>query len=383
MEPDGREIAGRPEDGGYLSSMSVTPEIERPGLPSKPLTIREIAETLGIHKSTVSFALSGKGRVSASMREKILKLADDLGYEPDPVAQRLASRSKSRLVCLCSDSLDSGRGTEKIGLIQQGLTGLGLEVPFYTPPQSPGDASTAQISLFRQLRRQRPQAIVCSVHTFHEDALAELQNYQREGGVVVTYDLPVALDCDQVVFDRVDNAYQGARYLLQRGHHHLGLGMSRLAGAAGAAANTPQALRAQGFQKALSEWGEHVHSEWLFENPNYERGGAAMARHFLELPLRPTGLCIVNDYVALAFMVELMRAGVRVPEDVSIVGHDDQPVASHCPVPLTSVSQPAEEIVDTVVKVLSERLEGATHPARTYNIRGTLIERQSVASIDR
>ena len=51
-----------------------------------------------------------------------------------------------------------------------------------------------------------------------------------------------------------------------------------------------------------------------------------MARQFLQLEERPTGLCIVNDYVAMAFMVEVMRAGVRIPEDVSIVGHDNQPI---------------------------------------------------------
>ncbi|MBW3634982.1 MAG: LacI family transcriptional regulator [Armatimonadetes bacterium] len=348
--------------------------------PLKPVTIQGIADALGVHKSTVSIALSGKGRISSSMRARVLSFAGELGYEPDPLAQRLASRSKSRLVCLCSGSLDPGRGAEKIALIQSALSSLGLEVPFYTPPKYSEGSSQGQAALFRQLRRARPQAIVCSVHTFHDEAFAELEQYQNEGGIVVSYDLPIPLACDQVVFDRVDNAYQGARYLLERGHRHIGLGMSRLVGSRTSNLNSTQNLRVAGFRRALSESGAEIHSEWIFENETYERGGAQMAQHFLELKERPTGLCIVNDYVALAFMVELMRAGVRIPQDVSIVGHDDQPIAAYCPVPLTSVSQPVEDIVQAAVQLLTERIEGGNGPARTVTICGSLIERQSVAA---
>ncbi len=364
-----------------IASPDATEIADFPLNSARPVTIQHIALALGIHKSTVSNALSGKGRISPEMRERVLSFAAELGYAPDPLAQRLASRAKSRVVCLCSGSLDTGRGSEKIALIQSALTDLGLEVPLYTPAKSTSRSPDAQLALFRQLRRQRPQAIICSVHAFHDVAFTELEQFQNEGGIVVTYDLPVPLACDQVIFDRVDNAYQGARYLLQRGHRHIGLGISRLVGAKMSNLNSTQNLRAAGFRQALREWHQPLHREWVFENPTHERGGAEMAQHFLSLKKRPTALCIVNDYVALAFMVEIMRAGVRVPEDVSIVGHDDQPIASYCPVPLTSVSQPADQIVQAAVRLLSQRLAGESGPPRTVTIRGTLIERQSVASI--
>ena len=86
--------------------------------------------------------------------------------------------------------------------------------------------------------------------------------------------------------------------------------------------------RLRGFRRALAEVGLPMREEWFFQNPTYERGGAEMARRFLAMRDRPTALCIVNDYVALAFVVEVMRAGLRVPEDVSVVSHDDQPIAS-------------------------------------------------------
>jgi LacI family repressor for deo operon, udp, cdd, tsx, nupC, and nupG len=90
---------------------------------------------------------------------------------------------------------------------------------------------------------------------------------------------------------------------------------------------------------------------------------------------------VVNDYVALAFMVEMARHGVRVPEDVSLMGHDNQPVAAYCPVPLTSVSQPVERIAHLVVELLEKRLGGERGAPKKMEVRGELFERQSVARI--
>jgi LacI family repressor for deo operon, udp, cdd, tsx, nupC, and nupG len=82
-------------------------------------------------------------------------------------------------------------------------------------------------------------------------------------------------------------------------------------------------------------------------------------------------------------MVEVMRAGVRVPHDLSVVGHDNQPIAAYCPVPLTSTTQPADRVAEAVVDVLMARL--ADTPSRegsprTVTITGELVQRESVTS---
>jgi DNA-binding LacI/PurR family transcriptional regulator len=77
-------------------------------------------------------------------------------------------------------------------------------------------------------------------------------------------------------------------------------------------------------------------------------------------------------------MTQIMRAGMRVPDEVSIIGHDDQPVAEYCPVPLTCISQPVQKTIDAVVELLKERLEGNTSAPRTITIKGHLVQRQSV-----
>jgi LacI family repressor for deo operon, udp, cdd, tsx, nupC, and nupG len=347
---------------------------------SKPPTILDIARELSVHKSTVSLALSGKGNVSAATRERIVSQAKQMGYEPDLLAQRLARGFHHSLVCLFSGGLDVGLTTEKVLLIQKALSERGLDVPLYTCAAA--DAGDAQLSQVRQLCRQRPRAIVCAANQADERIYAELADYQRVGGIVVSYDSPISLACDQVVFDREDNAYQAARHLLEKGHRKIGLGLSRLEGIAAGTESDPEVPRRRGFQRALAEFGIEARPDWIFHNSTYEKGGAEMARQFLRLGDRPTALSIVNDYVALAFMVDVMRAGLAVPGDISIVSHDNQPIAAYCPVPLTSVTHPAQAIVGRVVEMLIERIDGiiaSETPARTVVLRGELVRRESVA----
>jgi LacI family transcriptional regulator len=360
----------------------------------KPTTLQDVAGALGMHKSTVSLALSGKGTISADTRQKVMSVARELGYEPNLMAQRLAYGQGSAMVCLFSGVLDVGLATEKILLVQKILASLSLEAPLYTcydAGNSADDNGASQAAQVRQLCRQRPRAIICAAQRVHPAVFRELEEYQHRGGIVVSYDTPIPLACDQAIFDREDNAYRAARHLLEQGHRRIGLGMSQVsninpAGNNGASSpNDPQQYRIRGFRRALEEYGVPFRDEWFFRNATYEKGGAEMARQFFQLTERPTAIAIVNDYVTLAFMVEVMRAGIRIPQDLSLIGHDNQPIASYCPVPLTSMTQPAEQIAQGAVDLLMERVNGNVSPdtpPRTTRITGELIQRDSVMSLN-
>ena len=284
------------------------------------------------------------------------------------------------LVYIFSGTLDLGLATQKIRLIQKALSDRCLEVSLYTSLEPVGDRGRSQAAQIKQLCRQRPRAILCAVQLLDPEVFPELETYQREGGIVISYDIPIPLPCDQVIFDREHNAYQAARYLLERGHRRIGIGISKQQARPLDGPGAPQAYRLQGFRRALREFGAPFQPEWLFENPPYEEGGEEMARRFLQLSERPTGLCIVNDTVAFTFMIDVIRAGIRIPEDVSVVGHDNLPIAARCPVPMTSAAQPAEVIAQAVVEMLLERTNGYDGPPRTVTLRGSLAERESVTT---
>jgi DNA-binding LacI/PurR family transcriptional regulator len=226
---------------------------------------------------------------------------------------------------------------------------------------------------------QHPRAIVCSAQAINEGVFTELAAYQSKGGIVVSYDVPISLACDQVIFDREDNAYLAARYLIQQGHRDLGLALSTPRQENGELYFNQNA-RLRGFKRALEEADLKLRREWIFEESTYEKGGAGLAMNFLALSKRPTGLCIVNDYMALGFMSAALRAGVRIPEDVSVIGHDNQDVAAFCPTPLTSATHPTSEIATAVVALLMDRLNGCTEPPRSLTIHSMVVERESVAA---
>jgi LacI family purine nucleotide synthesis repressor len=365
-----------------MNHSSTNPPPDPQPVPKRAPTIHDVAAALGMHKSTVSLGLSGKGNVSLKTRARIEEKAREMGYQPNPLAQRLATNAGNNLVCLCAGDLDVGITTEKILLIQKELTARGLEAPIYTLPARSENAdspATSQAAQIRYLCRQQPRAIVCSAQAFHPAVFPELAAYQNEGGIVVAYDVAIPLECDQVVFDREHNGYLAARHLIERGHRKLGLALS-VVKRDGGGLNVAQNARLSGFSRALDEAGLTVNRDWIWEETTYESGGAALAAHFLEMANRPTGICIVNDYMALSFMAEVMRAGVRIPEDLSVMGHDNQIVAAYTPVPLSSSTQPETEIAAAVIRLLSQRLNGSSEAPRTVLIRGEVVERQSVAA---
>lgn len=341
-------------------------------MPKTAVTIRDVARVAGVSKSAVSSAFTGNGRISEETKALILEAAGKMGFEPNLNAQRLQNKGISDLIGLFTLDLDLSVGTRKIKLIRHLLETSGFNVQIHSCGYGKG-ATPREVRLLAQ---QRPRAIICNVTDLPDEALGELQSFQENGGLLVCYDRAVSLPCDQVIFDRADNTRQAARHLLQLGHRRLGF--FHLGG------NTPSGERYQGFCEALHEYGLAVNPQWLFQAggmDEFEYLGVDLAAQFLKLKERPTAICIVNDYVALTFIAELQRAGLRVPQDVSVVGHDDRPIARYSSVPLTSVSQPIEVIAEKVGSLLFDRLKNPSDlPIRCETVCGELTVRASSCS---
>ncbi len=345
---------------------------------NKPMTLEDLAGHLGVSRSLVSLAFTGNGRISPKTRERILAAARELDYQPNVHAQRLAGVRSQETIGLFSSGLDFGVTTHKIKLIQQGLSELGFRVPLYAYGDFSPIEVDQQAGLLNELRRQQPRAIVSATRGLTDDAMQELRKYRDEGGVVVCYDYTSDLDCDHVIFDREDNNYQATKHLLELGHRDIGLYMEGDyelhidINASGA--------RIAGFIRAMNEYNATINPNWLFNGGQYEEGGLILAAQFLSLDKRPTAICIVNDRAASAFTHEVLRAGVSIPGELSVVCHDDQPVARCSAVPLTSTTQPVKEIAQSVVEMLISRFDGSYEGASRHKIvRGSFIERESTA----
>lgn len=346
------------------STISEKPKVK------KPVTIADVARAAGVSKTAASAAFTGNGRLSEATREAVLKAARELRFEPSLHAQRLSTGHSNNMIGLFSLDLDLGVGTQKVKLIQSLISQQGYDVPVYTYGNYDGSDDDHIALLLSNLRRQKPRAIVCCVRNLGKRVLEELARYQEDGGHVVSYDSPIPVECDQVIFDREGNTSLAVRHLLELGHRDIGLYIHGFI--------EPENPREIGFRRTLAEHEIEVRSEWILTGGLYEEGGAQLAARFIELREKPTALCIVNDQSAIAFIAELGRRGLSVPQDVSVVGHDNIMASCYSMIPLTTVSHPIEAISHQVVELLRTRLSGDYNGApRQVVLGGELIARES------
>ena len=356
-----------------------------PASEARAVTLLDVARLAGVSKSTAAQACRGVGQLSEQTRATVLQAARQLNYRPNLAAQRLSHGQSHDLVGIVCPALPARTTMLKVLSVQRELVRHNFEVPLYCFDNF-GDSEVAELETVSRLCRQRPRAILCAFVELNDAVRRELEDYQRGGGIVVFADDAVDFACDNIVFDREHNSYQGTRHLLEMGHRELGFyavdvvarpcePLSELA---------RQSARYQGFARALREFGVAPRPTWLWQGNDDEESGAALAQSFLELPARPSALCIVNEHVASAFLNQIARAGLGVPADVSLISHDDMPAAAFAAVPLTTVSQPVAQIAIAIAQTLLSRLdESYKGPPRRLVLRGNLIERESVAPMIR
>jgi len=186
----------------------------------KTVTLRDVAALAGIDKATASRALNGKGYMSVETREAAVKAAQQLGYQPDLHAQRLAEGRNHKVIGLLPPN-DLGVLTQQASFIEHRLDELEFEVQIHNVPLYVSHFEERQTALVNKVRRQRPGAMIVG-SPFVPAVLPELRLFQEEGGVVVGYGTEIDIGCDQVPFDDFHRSYIATRHLLELGHREIG-----------------------------------------------------------------------------------------------------------------------------------------------------------------
>jgi LacI family transcriptional regulator len=351
----------------------------------RPVTIGDVARLAGVAKSTASAALNGregKYAVSPEKRDAVLQAAQELRFEANPHAKRLSNGRDYGTVGLFTLDIDAGVGMHKLRQLQLVLTRAGYNVPIYSTGAPEIGDQQSHARLLASIRLQRPHAIVSANH-LEDESLQELRRFQAEGGTIVTYDYECEIPCDQVVFDRVKNTYLATRHLLELGHRRIGFFVNGVMPKAEGCGH-----RYDGFMRALRDYGGETRKPWIVHSGNYESGtlneggGVLLAQKFLSWRERPTAMCIVNDASAAAFIASVGRAGLRVPQDISVVGHDDLPISAIFPTAITTVTHPVQAIAEGVADLLLSRLRGEYDgPPRRVEVQGELRVRESTTKL--
>jgi DNA-binding LacI/PurR family transcriptional regulator len=319
--------------------------------PRRPkVTSHTVARHAGVSRTTVSFVLNGReAGIAEGTRERVIRAAAELGYVPSAAAQTLASgqtRTLGMVVCHARHLLTDAFLPQAVYGLTQVAQGRGYRV--LVEPLEDVRAPHAYQLLVRA--KQIDGLLVLNPRA-DDRQLPELID---EGFPVVTIGRPPGGHGASLDVDNVAAAHAATQHLLALGHRriaHLGYGSPRF---------TTVAERLSGYRAALEEAGAPVDDAVVaFANYSADSGAEAMrsllARGGRRLPF--TALFCGNDTVAFGAMSALREAGLRVPEDVAVVGFDDVPLAAHAAPPLSTIRSPLLAMAEAAAHLLVDLVE--------------------------
>lgn len=330
-----------------------------------PVTIKDIAQTLNISVSTVSRALRGMPEIHPDTKGAILKLAEEMDYQPNQLAKNLV-----------------GNRTKTIGVIVPALSYY-----FFA-------------SMLNSIEEAAMQAgysvMVCQTNESYIREVAQIQNMlnsQVEGFIIslardsLDYDhinrlirkqIPLVLfdrytdkiESSKVIVDNKQAAFKATMHLIEKGCH-------RLACLAGPPHLEISNQRLDGFREAIMSSGLQYEEQYVSHSDFTQENTIIQASNMMSLSNPPDGILTMSDNIAFSTMYALKQRGLKIPEDVAMVSFNNEPTCMYLTPSLTSISQPIREMGTQAVRLLLKQLEADKIEPETIVLDTQLVIRES------
>jgi LacI family transcriptional regulator len=330
-------------------------------------TLKEIARRTGKSITTVSRALADYDDVSTETKALVRRVADELGYTPNLLAQRLQKRC-SETIGLILPTFGPRFSDPFFSEFLAGVGNMAAEHGYdlLVSTQPPGER---ELQVYRQKVQSRQVDGFVIVRTRRQDARI---GYLRQAGFPF---VAFGRTEGELDFSFVDvDGTQGMRMIAE---HLIGLGHSRIA----CLAPPPDLLFAEhrliGLRQALAEHGLALAEHHIVLGDLTQRGGYEAAVRLLDGPQQPTAIAACNDLMALGAMSALQDRGLEVGHDIGVTGFDDIPMAEHSHPPLTTVHQPIYQIGKMVCEMLIQLIQGKELAPRQVILEPELMVRRS------
>lgn len=330
------------------------------------VTIKDVARVAGVSTATVSRVVHNGGQVGDACRARVKKVIKELGYRPNTNARALVSKT--------SDTI--GVVTPRLSMTFFGCLAAGVEKAaresgFKLLMSNSLYETKTEMESIHSLREHSCNAIILHSEYSDETTLKKLAA-DIPGLVIINRFIPsLANRC--VWLDNEAGARQLTEYLISRGHREFAVVTSVYQ-------NQDPETRVRGVRQALNNAGLRLAATHIEESTANMRGGEEAVKALLANGQKFTALVAYNDLMAVGAMNALLDAGVRVPEDVSVVGFDNLYIARACRPNLTTMNYPVEDMAGYAAKLAMELSAGnGEMPSRTHLFMPTLVERKSVA----
>lgn len=321
----------------------------------KRASVTDVSRRAGVSTATVSRVLNAPEKVSEQTRERVLKAIKELSFVKNATAFSLKAQQSHNVLVVVSNV-----GNIFYSKMFQGVQ-LRAEDNGYSVIITSRTAGL-HLPVLERLRTGRVDGVIALDPAPLADADLEfLETFYRQTPPIVGFsEKPGLLPYPHILVDNFKPSYELTRYLIDLGHRDIGV------------VQAPDYLavrgeRLGGFMKAMMEAGLDVPDRNIFEGGFESPAGHNVARALLERGRAdmPTAMVCSNDEMAMGMISDLVKAGIRVPEDLSVVGFDDCTLADVYSPPLTTVAQPRARIGEEAMNLLLRIMADPTTPADT------------------
>lgn len=349
------------------------PTLHLPSLPpvSRAVsTIRDVADKAGVHPSTVSRVFSGKSQISDSTRQRVLKAAAELGFQPNAIARSLSMQRTNTIAIIVSHAFQGYFDDVFFPHVMQGLLEVTYKYGYRVLVGGSGGHSDEITQLFDIVGSRQADGILVLSNRLDVDVVSALRNQETPfvllGKPFENHDDIAWVDSDDALY-----AYQVSQYLLGMGHR-------RLAYVGGDPDVFVTKERLRGYRQAMQDAGIEPLPEWIDFGFFVEDGGRQAVRRMAELgTLAPTAYYAANDLMAVGIMHALQAQGLRIPQDVSVIGTNDSLLAAHVTPGLTSLAVPYSVMAAKATSILIQAIKTGVRPTSQTTVSCKLVIRQS------
>jgi DNA-binding LacI/PurR family transcriptional regulator len=327
----------------------------------KKATVYTVAEHAGVSIATVSRTLAGSRKVAPTTRQRVMQAIEDLNFEPNPSARRLAYK-KTETIALVFPDISGPFYSTVIRGVEQEAGRHNHNVLIYGTHGKEGSG--------RYLRTlsSKVDGLIIMARSVDEDSL---WSFERQGvPFILLGHSNGQIQGSTIEVDNETGAYKAAVHLLEHGHKRIGI-------ITGPENSPDNKGRLQGYRKALLNAGTSLQKNMMVAgNFKYEEGRIAI-HDLLEVTSSPTAVLAANDEMAIGALDAALQKGLRVPEDLAIIGFDDIQMAALTRPSLTTIRQPMQLLGEAAVRLLFERLQNPDAPFRHEVLDTKLVVRQS------
>ncbi|MCK9640498.1 MAG: LacI family transcriptional regulator [Prolixibacteraceae bacterium] len=328
-------------------------------------TIHDIARELNISASTVSRALQNNPRISFKTREKIIALANSVGYRPNTLASNLRNKRSNTIgivVPLINRYFFSA--------VISGVEEVAFKAGYTVVISQSNDLANKEISIVHSMLANRVDGLIISI-AMQPTNYEHLKTFRKKNVPLVFFDRTVAeIDTNKIVVDDFMGGFRVTQHLIDQGYKRIG----HMSG--------PQNLqtyidRKKGYFEALLKNGISYDESLVVTNSLTSEDGKDAVQQLMNLPVPPDAIFCGNDTTALSSMIYLRDRGIRIPEDFGIVGFSNEPFSKVVSPSISTIAQPGFLMGQKAAELILQQIEHKDRSFKTIVLPTELVVRES------